>query len=109
MKSFDETAGDLRKDRYIIRSSYEITNANNEVEAMPSAFGKVNVSSSRYYQPRGGTGIFSRSFRLSEAYLNFCEANAMLNKAGNANAGMTNDVENYVLKIIGGLIYAVGG
>ena len=87
MKSFDETAGDLRKDRYIIRSSYEITNANNEVEAMPSAFGKVNVSSSRYYQPRGGTGIFSRSFRLSEAYLNFCEANAMLNKAGNANAG----------------------
>ena len=58
MKSFDETAGDLRKDRYIIRSSYEITNANNEVEAMPSAFGKVNVSSSRYYQPREGL-VFS--------------------------------------------------
>lgn len=88
MKSFDETAGDLRKDRYIIRSSYEITNANNEVEAMPSAFGKVNVSPSRYYQPTGGTGIFGRSFRLSEAYLNSCEANAMLNKSGgNANAG----------------------
>lgn len=58
MKSFDETAGDLRKDRYIIRSSYEITNANNEVEAMPSAFGKVNVSSSRYYSTKGRDWYF---------------------------------------------------
>ncbi len=87
MESFDETPGDLRKERYIIRSSYEIINKNNETEKMPQAFGKLNTSSSRYSQPASGNGIFSRSFRLSEAYLNFCEAKAMLNKSGDANAG----------------------
>lgn len=87
MESFDETAGDLRKDRYVIRSKYEIINKNNEIEAMPQAFGKLNTSSSRYYQPVQGNGVFSRSLRLSEAYLNFCEAKAMQNKSGNANAG----------------------
>lgn len=87
MKCFDETPGDLRKERYVIRHRYEIVNENNELEKMPQAFGKLHVSSSLYYQPTSGNGIFSRSFRLSEAYLNLCEAKAMLNRAGNANAG----------------------
>ena len=54
---------------------------------MPSAFGKINVSSKAYYQPVAANDAFGRSLRLSEAFLNFCEAKAMLYKAGVANAG----------------------
>ena len=87
MNCFDETENDLRKERYVIRSKFQIINEDNELEAMPSAFGKINVSSKAYYQPVATNDAFGRSLRLSEAYLNFCEAKAMLYKAGVANAG----------------------
>ena len=34
---------------------------------MPSAFGKINVSSKAYYQPVATNDAFGRSLRLSEA------------------------------------------
>ena len=45
MNCFDETENDLRKRRYVIRSKFQIINEDNELEAMPSAFRKINVSS----------------------------------------------------------------
>lgn len=82
---FDST--DLRKERYIVHSWYKVSDGEGGEDNMPQAFGKVNVNSSRYYQPQSGSYIFGRSLRLSEAYLNYCEAKAMLNKAGEASAG----------------------
>ena len=44
---------------------------------MPMAFGKVNIGTT-YYLPLTATGTFGRCLRLSEAYLNYAEAMAML-------------------------------
>ncbi|HCC87344.1 MAG TPA: RagB/SusD family nutrient uptake outer membrane protein [Prevotella sp.] len=72
------TDDDLRKERYIVRKDFN-------GEQMPLAIGKLNVNSS--YRPTGGTGIFGRSVRLAEAYLNYMEAEAMIAKeTGDANA-----------------------
>ncbi len=69
VNDFDDK--DLRKERYIVRKQFN-------GELMPLAIGKLNVNSS--YRPTGGTGVFGRSIRLSEAYLNYMEAEAMLFK-----------------------------
>ena len=75
---------DLRKTRYISRSWYT---APGESAPMYQAFGKVAMSTERYYQPlTNGTLTFGRSLRLSEAYLNYCEAKAMLAQQGEAAA-----------------------
>lgn len=72
------TDDDLRKERYIIRKSFN-------GELMPLAVGKLNVNNA--FRPIGGTGIFGRSLRLSEAYLNYMEAKAMIAKeSGDGNA-----------------------
>lgn len=82
MNSFEAT--DLRKTRYISRSNYQ---APGEDGLMPQAFGKITMNERRYYQPLlNGTLDFGRSLRLSEAYLNYCEAKAMLAQEGNAAA-----------------------
>lgn len=82
LNTFDKK--DLRKNRYISRSWYI---APGETESMYQAFGKVAMSEDRYYQPlTNGTLMFGRSLRLSEAYLNYCEAKAMLAKQGEAAA-----------------------
>ena len=44
---------------------------------MSMPFGKVNIGTT-YYLPQHATGVFGRCLRLSEAYLNYAEANAML-------------------------------
>lgn len=77
---------DLRKERYIIRK--ELPNEemfDENTNLMPLAMGKLNVNTS--YRASGGTGIFGRSIRLAEAYLNYMEAKAMIFKTtGNATA-----------------------
>lgn len=91
MDSFDEYPGDLRSTYYIIRTNYTYLNRQGEEELMPAAYGKVNTSSTagKEWQPMRvvSDNTFARSFRVSEAYLNYCEAMAMLYKNGNATAG----------------------
>ncbi len=69
MNTFDDK--DLRKERYVVHKNFNGEN-------LALAVGKMNVNSS--FRPAGGTGIFGRSLRLSEAYLNYMEAEAMLFK-----------------------------
>ena len=64
---------DLRLSRYIVKAP--TGNTNGELMSMP--FGKVNIGTT-YYLPQHATGVFGRCLRLSEAYLNYAEANAML-------------------------------
>ena len=52
---------------------------------MPMAFGKVNIGTT-YYLPLTATGTFGRCLRLSEAYLNYAEAMAMLGGGGDEEA-----------------------
>ena len=88
LNSFDETSGDLRKERYLVREanpSYE----QGEKYYIVQAFGKVSVSSK--YRPE--TNTFGRSFRLSEAYLNLSEASAMLYKEKNDNGALVQSLE----------------
>jgi hypothetical protein len=48
-------------------------------EEMPMAFAKVNTGT-KYSLPQNATGVFGRCLRLSEAYLNYAEAMAMMGK-----------------------------
>lgn len=83
---FDEEEGDLRKEHYIVRSDVEILNDEGETELFPYPYGKINISPSSF-QPLRGSNTFGRSLRLSEAYLNLCEAKAMIYKTtGDASA-----------------------
>ncbi len=68
---------DLRLAKYIIQAPIN----GNEDNLMPMAFGKVNVGTT-YYLPQNAVGIFGRCLRLSEAYLNYAEAMAMLGGDG---------------------------
>ena len=70
---------DLRLDRYIVRAPLEDGNV------MPMAYGKINIGT-KYYLPLTATGTFGRSLRLSEAYLNYAEALAMLGGSGDDEA-----------------------
>ncbi len=71
LKTFDDD--DLRKERYIVRKDFS-------GQLLPLAIGKLNVNNA--YRPSSGTGIFGRSIRLAEAYLNYMEAKAMIAKQG---------------------------
>ena len=71
---------DLRLSRYIVRAP-----KGSSGELMPMAFGKVNVGTS-YYLPQNAVGIFGRCMRLSEAYLNYAEAKAMIGGEGQGEA-----------------------
>lgn len=70
---------DLRLKRYIVQAP------TNEGTLMNMAFGKVNVGTN-YYLPQNAVGVFGRCLRLSEAYLNYAEAKAMLGGEGMAEA-----------------------
>lgn len=72
LESFDST--DLRFERYIVRKAFGFY----KTDTLALAYGKLNVND--YFRPRGGTLVFGRSIRLSEAYLNYMEAEAMLYK-----------------------------
>lgn len=101
MSSF--STGDLRKDRYIIRSWYEETTEPTEgggepqSEYMPQAFGKLYVNTSSnpksWYNPSSGQLRFGRALRLSEAYLNYAEAEAMLYQEGGGDNHRTNALD----------------
>ena len=67
---------DLRLNRYIVRAP-----KGDSGELMPMAFGKVYVGTT-YYLPQNAVGVFGRCLRLSEAYLNYAEAMAMLGGDG---------------------------
>ena len=83
MDSFEDT--DLRKERYIVRKP-----VNGKNDWIPMAFGKLSVgipegsvsAYNTYYKPVSATGVFGRSLRLSEAYLNYAEAKAMMFQGG---------------------------
>lgn len=79
---------DLRLYRYIVNSPKGSTGEN-----MYMAYGKVNIgyttiksgtAETDYYLPKAATGEFGRSLRLSEAYLNYAEACAMIGDITNA-------------------------
>lgn len=91
MDSFEET--DLRKERYIIRKPVRDDRG---IEVWtPMAIGKLSVSIpeytgialNNYYKPVTASGVFGRSLRLSEAYLNYAEAKAMMFKEGTDGNG----------------------
>ena len=77
MNIFDDY--DLRLERYIVRAPKD------GEELMDMAFGKIYVGT-QYYLPKHATGVFGRILRLSEAYLNYAEAQAMLGGNGIAEA-----------------------
>ena len=98
MDSFEET--DLRKERYIVRKPVRDNRGVNVWT--PMAIGKLSVSVpeegnvqsfDNFYKPKTSTGVFGRSLRLSEAYLNYAEAKAMMNKEGTDANGAT-DAKN---------------
>lgn len=77
-------AGDLRKSLYIARDLWMYNG-----EYMPCAFGKFAMQEGeKFYLTLKEDFSFGRSLRLSEAYLNYIEANTMLYKEnGNTSAG----------------------
>lgn len=70
---------DLRLMHYIVQAP------DGQGGEMPMAFGKVNIGTT-YYLPLTATGTFGRCLRLSEAYLNYAEAKAMLGGSGDDEA-----------------------
>ena len=70
---------DLRLNHYIVKAP----TGDNSGSLMNMAFGKVNVGTT-YYLPQHAVGVFGRCLRLSEAYLNYAEAMAMLGEIGEA-------------------------
>ena len=70
---------DLRLMHYIVQAP------DGQGGEMPMAFGKVNIGTT-YYLPMTATGTFGRCLRLSEAYLNYAEAMAMLGGSGDDEA-----------------------
>lgn len=70
---------DLRLERYIVQAP------KGDGTLMHMPFGKVNIGTT-YYLPQNAVGVFGRCLRLSEAYLNYAEAMAMLGNEGMADA-----------------------
>ena len=70
---------DLRLTHYIVQAP------NGNGGMMNMAFGKVNIGTT-YYLPTAQTGTFGRCLRLSEAYLNYAGAMAMLGGSGDDEA-----------------------
>lgn len=80
MNTFDDV--DLRRDRYIIKIAFDTIKQNKEIIPVYSnmAYGKIFVKSTK--KPSDSPGIFGRSLRLSEAYLNYAEAQANIGGEG---------------------------
>lgn len=77
INSFEE--GDLRKERYIVHRTTSNYPTNGTSGSMPLTYGKMQVNTSTF-KPISSLATFGRSLRLSEAYLNYAEAKAMLFK-----------------------------
>ena len=80
---------DLRLMHYIVQAP------DGQGGEMTMPFGKVNIGTT-YYLPVTTTGTFGRCLRLSEAYLNYAEAMAMLGGSGDdeATAALNTLLEN---------------
>ena len=80
---------DLRLMHYIVQAP------DGQGGEMTMPFGKVNIGTT-YYMPVTATGTFGRCLRLSEAYLNYAEAMAMLGGSGDdeATAALNTLLEN---------------
>ena len=97
MDSYEDT--DLRKERYIIKKA--VRDERGIDVWTPMAMGKLSVnipeqtgvSLNNFYKPISASGVFGRSLRLSEAYLNYAEAKAMLFQKGSDANGAT-DAKN---------------
>ena len=83
LDTYDEV--DLRRDRYIIKMSFDTIN--NVPSYTDMAYGKILVKSTK--KPADESGIFGRCLRLSEAYLNYAEAQAHIGGEGIAKATST--------------------
>ncbi len=79
METFKETPEDLRVDCYLVREEYPSV-VDDELVYHPQAFGKIAIHTNGYAP--GGSNNFGRSLRVSEAFLNYSEAKAMLYKEG---------------------------
>ncbi len=77
--TFDEY--DLRLKRYIIKAPIE-------GGYMDMAYGKILVGT-EYYLPKNAVNVFGRCLRLSEAYLNYAEAQANIGGEGIKKAAET--------------------
>ena len=77
LNTFDQD-WDLRYSAYIIRAP-----KGDDFMSMP--YGKVLVGT-KYYKPEFAVGVFGRCLRLSEAYLNYAEAEARIGGDGITNA-----------------------
>ena len=77
--TFDEY--DLRLKRYIIQAPVENG-------YMDMAYGKILVGT-QYYLPKNAVNVFGRCLRLSEAYLNYAEAQANIGGKGIKKAAET--------------------
>lgn len=64
-----------------LRLQYYIINTETNGIEMPMAFSKINIGD-KYSLPQNANGVFGRCLRLSEAYLNYAEAKAMLGGNG---------------------------
>lgn len=71
---------DLRKSRYIVTTPRCMIKDENGInKRMPQAFGKMKINiNDNMYTPYGSLNDFGRAIRLSEAYLNYAEAKAMM-------------------------------
>lgn len=81
---------DLRRDRYIIKvpTGTNIEGKDTTTAYMDMAYGKILVGT-QYYLPSNkvdGHKVFGRCLRLSEAYLNYAEAQANIDGEGFNNA-----------------------
>lgn len=93
METYEDT--DLRKERYIIKKA--VRDERGIDIWTPMAIGKLSVnipqdngiSLNNFYKPISGSGVFGRSLRLSEAYLNYAEAKAMMYQMGTDANGAT--------------------
>ena len=93
METYEDT--DLRKERYIIKKA--VRDERGIDIWTPMAIGKLSVnipqdngvSLNNFYKPISSSGVFGRSLRLSEAYLNYAEAKAMMYQMGTDANGAT--------------------
>lgn len=84
MNSFED--GDLRKDLYVVKECLKYP-PTTPIPGFYTIYGKINIYQKN--EATSGNGKFGFSFRLSEAYLNYAEACAKLNKGSEAKTKMS--------------------
>lgn len=85
INSFDDY--DLRRSNYIIKTPIGTKTEGKETITIyqDMAYGKILVGT-QYYLPKNAINVFGRCLRLSEAYLNYAEAQANMDGEGIQNS-----------------------